>query len=140
MVSKGMITVVDKLLRDITGLDAPFGGKLIVFGGDFPDVDRASGGLLGADLVLEGGGWRIQRIYTSESWNPNLTAPLDQPQLEVAEGDYLVGVNGTPLTANDDPYRQAAAITIRIRLLSLLGSFHFDQGGRGSGGRRGWNQ
>lgn len=80
-------------------------GHSFVFGGDFPDVDRASGGLLGADLVLEGGGWRIQRIYTSESWNPNLTAPLDQPQLEVAEGDYLVGVNGTPLTANDDPYR-----------------------------------
>ncbi|HSG48065.1 MAG TPA: S41 family peptidase, partial [Longimicrobiales bacterium] len=48
---------------------------------------------------------RIARIYTYESWNPSLTAPLDRPGLRVAEGNYLVGVNGVELTADEDPYR-----------------------------------
>jgi tricorn protease len=55
--------------------------------------------------VAENGAWRIKRILTAESWNPGLTAPLDQPGLRVAEGDYLVGVDGRPMLSSDDPYR-----------------------------------
>ncbi|MCB9081703.1 MAG: PD40 domain-containing protein [Lewinellaceae bacterium] len=80
-------------------------GHSFVRGGDYPEVDTSWVGLLGADLALENGGWRIKRILTSESWNPGLTAPLDQPNLKVAEGNYWVGVDGEPLTGNDDPYR-----------------------------------
>ncbi len=80
-------------------------GHSFVFGGDYPEVDDSRVGVLGADLVVDRGAWRIARIYTSESWNPGLTAPLDQPGLEIGEGDYLVGVEGRPLTASDDPYR-----------------------------------
>ncbi len=80
-------------------------GHSFVGGGDYPAVDTTRVGMLGADFEAEGDGWRIARIYTYESWNPNLTAPLDKPGLEVEEGHYLVGVNGTPLTADDDPYR-----------------------------------
>ncbi|MBW3553722.1 MAG: PDZ domain-containing protein, partial [Gemmatimonadetes bacterium] len=80
-------------------------GHSFVFGGDFPDVDTTRVGLLGADLVAHDGGWRIDRIYQSESWNPDLTAPLDRPGLNVREGHYLVGVNGVPVTRDDDPYR-----------------------------------
>ncbi len=79
-------------------------GHSFVFGGDLPAVDTSRVGLLGADFEAEGGRWRIARIYTYESWNPNLTAPLDRPGLEVEEGHYLVGVNGQELTADDDPY------------------------------------
>ncbi len=80
-------------------------GHSFVFGGDMPAVDTSRVGLLGADLVADGGRWRIERIYTYESWNPNLTAPLDRAGMRVAEGDYLVGVNGEELTASEDPYR-----------------------------------
>jgi tricorn protease len=80
-------------------------GHSFVFGGDHPAVDTSRVGLLGADLVAEDGGWRIDRIYTFESWNPGLSAPLDRPGLDVDEGDFLVGVNGEPLTAAMDPYR-----------------------------------
>jgi len=79
-------------------------GHSFVFGGDFPAVDTVRVGLLGADLAAEHGYWRIQRIYTAESWNPGLKAPLAQQGLEVREGDYLVGVNGVELTAEEDPY------------------------------------
>ena len=80
-------------------------GHSFVFGGDFPAVDTSRVGLLGADFVVENGYWRIKRIYTQESWNPGLKAPLAQPGLKISEGDYLVGINGVQLTSADDPYR-----------------------------------
>ena len=80
-------------------------GHSFVFGGDMPDVDSPSVGLLGADLGADQGRWRIDRIYTFESWNPQMTAPLDRPGLKIEEGHYIVGVNGAEMTAADDPYR-----------------------------------
>ncbi len=80
-------------------------GHSFVGGGDYPAVDTSRVGLLGADLVADDGRWRIQRIYTLESWNPGLSAPLDRPGLQVREGDYLLQVNGMDVTAADDPYR-----------------------------------
>ncbi|HEV3411329.1 MAG TPA: PDZ domain-containing protein, partial [Puia sp.] len=56
-------------------------GHSFVFGGDFPAVDTNRAAGLGADLVAEDGRWRIKRIYTAESWNPELAAPLSQPDL-----------------------------------------------------------
>ena len=80
-------------------------GHSFVFGGDFPAVDTVRVGLLGADLVPDRGRWRIARIYTSESWNPGLEAPLDRSGLEIEEGHYLLAVNGMEMTSDDDPYR-----------------------------------
>lgn len=80
-------------------------GHSFVFGGDMPAVDTSRVGLPGADLKPENGRWRIVRIYTSESWNPGLTAPLDQPGLKVQEGHYLLAVDGVEFSATDDPYR-----------------------------------
>ena len=79
-------------------------GHSFVFGGDFPAVDTSRVGVLGADLIQAEGRWKIKRIFTSESWNPGLIAPLAQPNLRIKEGDYILAVNGKPLTANDDPY------------------------------------
>jgi len=80
-------------------------GHSFVGGGDYPETDDSAIGMLGADLVIDDGGWRIDRIYTLESWNPGLSAPLAEPGLQVEEGHYLVGVDGVELTADDDPFR-----------------------------------
>ncbi|NNF04676.1 MAG: protease, partial [Rhodothermales bacterium] len=80
-------------------------GHSFVFGGDYPGVDTSWVGLLGADLQADDGRWRISRIYTSESWNPGLTAPLDRPGIDVSEGDFIVAIDRRELTADDDPYR-----------------------------------
>lgn len=79
-------------------------GHSFVFGGDFPATDRSSVGLLGADLVINKNRWQIERIYTTESWNPGLTSPLDRPGMKVKEGNYLVGINGKELTAAHNPF------------------------------------
>ena len=80
-------------------------GHSFVFGGDYPEVDKSSVGLLGADLITENNRWKIKRIYTTESWNPELSSPLDRPGIKIEEGYYLVGINGRELTAADDPFK-----------------------------------
>jgi tricorn protease len=80
-------------------------GHSFVFGGDMPDTDRSNVGLLGADLVADKGRWRIDRIYTFESWNPEMNAPLDRPGLKIAEGQFILAVDGEEMTTEDDPYR-----------------------------------
>jgi tricorn protease len=94
---------------DLTYLLDIMGGELSVGhsftgGGDEPEVDRVSIGLLGADYEIDDNRYRIKRIYDGENWNPNLRAPLRAPGIDVEEGDYLVGVNGKELTANMNPY------------------------------------
>ncbi len=80
-------------------------GHSFVFGGDFPDVDKSAIGMLGADLIADENRWKISRIYTTESWNPELSSPLDRPGIKIQEGYYLVGINGKELKASDDPYQ-----------------------------------
>jgi tricorn protease len=77
-------------------------GHSFVGGGDMPAVDSSRVGALGADLVADGDRWRIARIYTSESWNPGLRAPLDAPGVKARVGDYLLAVNGVPVTTRDE--------------------------------------
>lgn len=94
---------------DLTYIMDQIGGELsvghsFVGGGDYPETDRSMVGLLGADLVAEKGYWKIDRIYTTESWNPGLSGPLDRPGLNIKEGYYLVGVNGKKLTSNDNAF------------------------------------
>lgn len=94
---------------DLTYLLDQLGGELsvghsFVFGGDFPAVDTLRVGLLGADVVVSSGRWQIRRIYSAESWNPELKAPLAQPGLKVSEGDYILAVDGVALSGDGDPY------------------------------------
>jgi tricorn protease len=81
-------------------------GHSFVGGGDYPDVASSVMGLLGADFIADKGRWKIERIYTTESWNPGLSSPLDQPGLKIREGYYLVGINGEELTGEDNLYER----------------------------------
>jgi tricorn protease len=80
-------------------------GHSYVRGGDLPDVPEPTGGLLGADFTIEGGRYRIARIYDNESWNPDLRAPLATPGVNVSVGDFVLAINGADLTVPDNIYR-----------------------------------
>jgi tricorn protease len=69
-------------------------GHSYVYGGDFPSVPDDRVGLLGADIIADKKGFKIQKIYNGESWNPSLYAPLAQPGNQMNEGMYLVAVDG----------------------------------------------
>lgn len=95
---------------DLGYLIAMVGGELTVGHsyltgtGDAPGEDPVPVGLLGADFAVEDGRYRIKRIYTGENWNPDLRAPLSAPGIQVAEGDYLLEVNGRPLVPPTNLY------------------------------------
>jgi tricorn protease len=80
-------------------------GHSYVRGGDMPNVPSSPGGLLGADVAVEGDRYKITRIYDNESWNPDLRAPLAAPGIDVSVGDFIVAVNGIELKAPDNIYR-----------------------------------
>ena len=88
--------IVHTMLSDITV------GHLRGAGGSFPPAKTVPGGLLGADYEIDHNRYRLRKIYTGESWNPQLQAPLAQPGLNVNEGDYILAVNGRELEGTDD--------------------------------------
>lgn len=79
-------------------------GHSYVRGGDFPEQTNPRTGLLGVDLSVADGGYRIDRIYTGESWNPTLTGPLAHPGMGVSEGDFIVAIDGVPLSPPTNPF------------------------------------
>src|SRR4029077_14114296 len=79
-------------------------GHLSVFGGETSDVKRVQTGLLGCDYKIENGRYRFARVFNGENWNPQATAPLTQPGVNVAAGEYLLAVNGRAETAADTVY------------------------------------
>jgi tricorn protease len=59
-------------------------------------------GLLGADYEIAGGHYRFKKIYRSTSFaaaNGPANAPLDQPGVDIREGDYLLEVDGQKVDA-----------------------------------------
>jgi tricorn protease len=97
--------------NDLGYLVATMGGELVVGHsyltgpGDEPTDTPVSVGMLGADYTIENGHYRIKKILTGENWNPELRAPLSAPGIQVAEGDYLLEVNGAPLAPSTNIYR-----------------------------------
>ena len=109
---------------DLTYLLDQMGGELavghsFVRGGDYPATDSSQVGLLGADVVADGERWKIARIYTSESWNPGLRAPLDAPGVKARVGDYILAVNGEEVTTRDELFRALDGTADRQTVLRL---------------------
>lgn len=87
-----------EMLGDITV------SHLGVGGGALPDVRRVQTGLLGADFSTDAGRYRFARVYSGENWNPQLQAPLTRPGVNVTAGEYLLAVNGRPVTTAQSVY------------------------------------
>jgi tricorn protease len=79
-------------------------GHTFVHGGAMPAETPVKVGLLGADYEVVDGRYRISRILRGENWNPKLAAPLSQPGVNVAEGEFLLAVNGKPVTTDREVY------------------------------------
>ncbi len=77
-------------------------GHLRGGGGNIPEPARVQGGLLGADYEIANGRYRIKKIYSGESWNPQVRAPLAEPGLNLNSGDYILSIQGQDLKGTDD--------------------------------------
>jgi tricorn protease len=77
-----------------------------VGGGEYPDFKKTKTGMLGIDWEADStsGFYRIKKILKGENWKEDLRSPLTEPGIEVKEGEYIVAVDGEPLTISASPY------------------------------------
>lgn len=78
-----------------------------VYGGeDTRDGGRISVGMLGVDWTVDKSGNRYQfgKIYDTPNWTHDVTPPLGKPHVSIREGEYLLAVNGEPVTADRNIY------------------------------------
>jgi len=105
--------LLTEMLRDLRTSHLGIGG------GDTPEVRRVRGGLLGADYKLENGRFRFSKVYNGENWNPQLRAPLTQPGVNVAAGEYLIAINGREVRDTDNIYALLEATADKAVLLKV---------------------
>lgn len=94
-------------------------GHMFIRGGMFPDQEKTSVGLLGADFEAVDGRWRIKRILKGENWNPQLVSPLTQPGVNVGEGEFLLAVNGRDVRADSEIYRAFEGLAGKQTVLTV---------------------
>ncbi|HUI29335.1 MAG TPA: PDZ domain-containing protein [Candidatus Acidoferrales bacterium] len=74
------------------------------FGGDVEQSKQRAVGYLGIDWELANGAYRIKTIIKAAPWDSDVRSPLDQPGVNVKEGDYILAVNDVPIDVTKDPY------------------------------------
>jgi tricorn protease len=68
------------------------------------DDESENTGTLCVDYELRDGAYRIAKIHDGPATDPIVRSPLRQPGVDVAEGEYLLAVDGKPLDAKVDPW------------------------------------
>jgi tricorn protease len=70
-------------------------GHAYTGGGERPQPKRIKTGLLGAELAKDKSGYfKITKILDGQKWDKSLISPLQQIGVNVAEGDYILSVDG----------------------------------------------
>ena len=90
-------------LVDILGGEVAVGHSF-TRGGDYPNLDNVNIGLLGIDIKPANGYYEIEKVFTGETWNPNIQAPLSGPGKTVEAGDLILAVDGASLSSTDNFY------------------------------------
>jgi tricorn protease len=91
-----------------------------VFGGDIPaTANPITVGLLGADYTVDNNHYRFAKIYGGYNWFPTVKAPLGQPGAEVKTGEYLLAVDGRPLTADESIYHRFENTVDRVTQITV---------------------
>lgn len=103
-----------------------------------PTGENAPGaniGMLGCDFDLgpaDGArtAYRISHILRAGPWDLDARSPLDQPGLDVHEGDYLLELNGVPVDASQDPWAALEGLANRTITLTVSSSPTLDDSAR----------
>lgn len=85
-------------------------GHAYYYGGDGESQPSRNVGMLGVDWAAAPGedgtpdGWRIARVLGGGAWDLDARGPLQQPGLDLGEGDVVIAVNGVPADLDIDPW------------------------------------
>jgi len=76
-------------------------------------------GMLGVDWEVANGAYRIKRIVRGGPWDVEVRSPLDEPGVDVNAGDYVLAVNGIPMTTGADPWAAFQGLAGKTVVLSV---------------------
>jgi tricorn protease len=81
-------------------------GHTYVAGGERPDTPRIKLGLLGAEVSRDPAtrAYRVDRILPGENWDKQTRSPLTAVGVDVKPGDYILAINGTPVSTLPNLY------------------------------------
>jgi tricorn protease len=91
-------------------------------GGDMEQAPQRNVGLLGVDWELANGAYRIKRIVRGGPWDASVRSPLDEPGVNVKEGDYVLAVNGVPIDTRKDPWAAFQGLGDKTVVLTVTGA------------------
>ena len=82
-------------------------GHAYVAGGDLGAPERPSVALPGAvfEFDAQSGHYRIQRVLRGQNDSPTYRSPATAVGVGLADGDYLLAIDGEPLAPSVNPYR-----------------------------------
>jgi Uncharacterized protein related to the periplasmic component of the Tol biopolymer transport system len=73
-------------------------------GGDIEKPSSRNVGYLGIDWEPAGDYYKVKKIIHGAPWDAEARSPFDRPGITIKEGDYIIAVNGMPLSTASDPY------------------------------------
>ena len=99
-------------------------GHAYYWGGDIANPPSVSIGMLGVDFEIGAddagnSGYRLARIVEGGPWDDEDRGPLSKPGVDAKEGDFLLAVNGQPLSTDASPYRAFQGLTGQVTSLTL---------------------
>lgn len=73
-------------------------------GGDMEKVKMEQTGYLGINWEADGDHYKIKKIIHGASWDAEVHSPLDLTGSDIQEGDFILAVNGIPITTAQEPF------------------------------------
>jgi tricorn protease len=90
--------VLGEMMGELSASHTYFGG------GDTEKEKTQPTGYLGIDWKAEGKYYTVKKIIRGAAWDAEIRSALDEPGIKVKEGDYILAVNGLPVTTDQEPY------------------------------------
>jgi len=95
-------------------------GHAYVLGGDKPTPKRIPTGLLGAKVSKDASGYFvIDEILPGENWLSNSRSPLTEVGVDVAEGNFIIAVNGKSTKGVADIYEMLVGASGKQVILTV---------------------
>ncbi|HEY9124236.1 MAG TPA: PDZ domain-containing protein [Bacteroidales bacterium] len=80
-------------------------GHAYINSGEKPKAPRINTGLLGAKLIKDNSGYfKVTKILQGANWNKDLRSPLTEPGVKIAEGNYILAIDGVDIKQCADIY------------------------------------
>lgn len=73
-------------------------------GGDMEKIKFEQTGYIGVNWQAAGEYYKIKKIIHGASWDAEVRSPLDMAGVDIKEGDYILAVNGIPITTENEPF------------------------------------